>query len=75
MRRGTGQERYNDNDARGAVRRRWRRAGGGAGHHRLRHALTGSTAANGRAALIAMTLWEQDINAAGGLLGRPVKLV
>ncbi len=38
-------------------------------------ALTGNIAANGRAALIAMQLWEQDINKAGGLLGRPVKLV
>lgn len=38
-------------------------------------ALTGNIAANGRAALIAMKLWEQDINKAGGLLGRPVKLV
>jgi branched-chain amino acid transport system substrate-binding protein len=38
-------------------------------------ALTGSTAANGRAALIAMKLWEADVNAEGGLLGRPVKLV
>lgn len=38
-------------------------------------ALTGSIAANGRAALIAMKLWEEDINAAGGLLGRQVKLV
>ena len=38
-------------------------------------ALTGNIAANGRAALIAMKLWEEDINAAGGLLGRPVKLV
>jgi branched-chain amino acid transport system substrate-binding protein len=38
-------------------------------------ALTGSIAANGRAALIAMKLWEDDINAEGGLLGRPVKLV
>ena len=38
-------------------------------------ALTGSIAANGRAALIAMKLWEEDINKAGGLLGRPVKLV
>jgi branched-chain amino acid transport system substrate-binding protein len=38
-------------------------------------ALTGAIAANGRAALIAMKLWEADINAAGGLLGRPVKLV
>jgi branched-chain amino acid transport system substrate-binding protein len=38
-------------------------------------ALTGGIAANGRAALIAMKLWEEDINKAGGLLGRPVKLV
>ena len=38
-------------------------------------ALTGGIAANGRAALIAMKLWEEDANAAGGLLGRPVKLV
>jgi branched-chain amino acid transport system substrate-binding protein len=38
-------------------------------------ALTGSIAANGRAALIAMKLWEADVNASGGLLGRPVKLV
>jgi branched-chain amino acid transport system substrate-binding protein len=38
-------------------------------------ALTGNIAANGRAALIAMKLWEADVNKAGGLLGRPVKLV
>src|ERR1700684_3200230 len=38
-------------------------------------ALTGNIAANGRAALIAMKLWEEDINKAGGLLGRPIKLV
>jgi branched-chain amino acid transport system substrate-binding protein len=38
-------------------------------------ALTGNIAANGRAALIAMKLWEADINQAGGLLGRPVKLI
>ncbi len=38
-------------------------------------ALTGGIAANGRAALIAMKLWEEDVNKAGGLLGRPVKLV
>src|SRR3954449_10850298 len=38
-------------------------------------ALTGGIAANGRAALIAMKLWEEDINKAGGLLGRAVKLV
>jgi branched-chain amino acid transport system substrate-binding protein len=38
-------------------------------------ALTGGIAANGRAALIAMKLWEEDINKSGGLLGRPVKLI
>jgi branched-chain amino acid transport system substrate-binding protein len=38
-------------------------------------ALTGNIAANGRAALIAMKLWEDDVNRTGGLLGRPVKLV
>lgn len=38
-------------------------------------ALTGGIATNGRAALIAMKLWEEDVNKAGGLLGRPVKLV
>ncbi|WP_158930903.1 amino acid ABC transporter substrate-binding protein [Acidisphaera sp. S103] len=38
-------------------------------------ALTGQIAATGRSALIAMKLWEDDINKAGGLLGRPVKLV
>ncbi len=35
-------------------------------------ALTGGIAANGRAALIAMKLWEEDTNKSGGLLGRPV---
>lgn len=38
-------------------------------------ALTGGLAPNGKAALLAMQIWEQDINARGGLLGRPVKLV
>ena len=38
-------------------------------------ALTGGLAPNGKAALIAMQIWESDINAKGGLLGRPVKLV
>ena len=38
-------------------------------------ALTGGLAPNGRAALLAMQIWEQEINAKGGLLGRPVKLV
>jgi branched-chain amino acid transport system substrate-binding protein len=38
-------------------------------------ALTGGLAGAGKAALIAMEIWEKDINAKGGLLGRPVKLV
>ena len=38
-------------------------------------ALTGGLAPNGKAALLAMQVWESDINAKGGLLGRPVKLV
>lgn len=38
-------------------------------------ALTGGLAPNGKAALLAMQIWEHDINAKGGLLGRPVKLV
>jgi branched-chain amino acid transport system substrate-binding protein len=38
-------------------------------------ALTGGLAPNGKAALLAMQIWEDDTNAKGGLLGRPVKLV
>ncbi len=38
-------------------------------------ALTGGLAPNGKAALLAMQIWEADINAKGGLLGRPVKLI
>ena len=37
--------------------------------------LTGPLAPNGKAALLASQIWEEDINAKGGLLGRPVKLV
>jgi len=37
--------------------------------------LTGGLAANGRSALLAQKIWEEDINAKGGLLGRPVKLI
>jgi len=37
--------------------------------------LSGKLAANGKMSLIAMQIWEDDVNAAGGLLGRPVKLV
>ena len=38
-------------------------------------ALTGPLAANGKQALLGMQIWEEEINAKGGLLGRPVKLV
>src|SRR5262249_12759991 len=38
-------------------------------------ALAGPLAANGKMSLVAMQIWENDINAKGGLLGRPVKLV
>ena len=38
-------------------------------------ALTGGLAPNGRSALLAMQIWESEVNAKGGLLGRPVKLV
>jgi len=37
--------------------------------------LTGPLAANGKMSLVAMQVWESDINAEGGLLGRPVKLI
>jgi branched-chain amino acid transport system substrate-binding protein len=37
--------------------------------------LTGPLAPNGKAALMASQIWESDINAKGGLIGRPVKLV
>ncbi len=37
--------------------------------------LTGPLAANGKMSLVAMQVWENDINAKGGLLGRPVQLV
>ena len=37
--------------------------------------LSGPLAANGKSALLAMKIWAADVNAKGGLLGRPVKLV
>src|SRR5882762_7102778 len=37
--------------------------------------MTGPLAPNGKAALLAAQIWEDDINAKGGLVGRPVKLV
>ena len=38
-------------------------------------ALTGGLASGGKASLIAMEIWRDDVNAAGGLLGRKVELV
>ena len=38
-------------------------------------ALTGGLAPNGKSALLAMQIWEKDVNAKGGILGRPVQLV
>lgn len=38
-------------------------------------ALTGPLAVNGKSGLLATQIWAEDINARGGLLGRPVKLV
>ena len=38
-------------------------------------ALTGGVAPNGRQMLIALEIWRDDVNAKGGLLGRPVELV
>ena len=37
--------------------------------------LSGGLAGNGRAALAAFQIWAADVNAKGGLLGRPVQLV
>src|SRR5437660_11760761 len=37
--------------------------------------LTGPLAGNGKAALIAMQIWAEDVNAKGGLLGRKVEFV
>jgi branched-chain amino acid transport system substrate-binding protein len=38
-------------------------------------ALTGGLAGNGKAALLAMQIWAEDVNKKGGLLGRPIELV
>jgi branched-chain amino acid transport system substrate-binding protein len=38
-------------------------------------ALTGGLAAGGKTALLAMQIWQDDVNAKGGLLGRQVKLL
>src|SRR5258705_2867774 len=38
-------------------------------------ALTGGLGPNGKSALLAQKIWEEEVNAKGGLLGRPVKLI
>jgi len=38
-------------------------------------ALTGPLGPNGNQALLGMNIWAEEVNAKGGLLGRPVKLV
>jgi branched-chain amino acid transport system substrate-binding protein len=38
-------------------------------------AQTGSLAGAGQQALLGTQIWEEEINAKGGLLGRPVKLI
>jgi len=38
-------------------------------------AMTGGLAPNGKSGLLAQKIWEDDVNARGGLLGRPVKLI
>lgn len=38
-------------------------------------ALTGGLAGNGKAALLAMQIWAEDVNKKGGILGRRVELV
>src|SRR6185436_1766903 len=37
--------------------------------------LTGPLAGNGKAALISMEIWRDDVNARGGILGRNVEFV
>src|SRR2546422_7531673 len=37
--------------------------------------LTGPLAGNGKAALIAMQIWAEDVNTKGGILGRKVELI
>jgi branched-chain amino acid transport system substrate-binding protein len=37
--------------------------------------LTGSLALNGKAVLLAIQMWAEDVNAKGGVLERPIKLV
>jgi len=41
----------------------------------LSMSLTGGLGAGGQSALLAMQIWRDDVNAKGGLLGRPVELI
>jgi branched-chain amino acid transport system substrate-binding protein len=41
----------------------------------LSMALTGGLAGNGKQVLAGLQIWREDVNAKGGLLGRPVELV
>jgi branched-chain amino acid transport system substrate-binding protein len=38
-------------------------------------AMTGGLGPNGKSALLAWKIWEEEVNAKGGLRGRPVKLI
>jgi branched-chain amino acid transport system substrate-binding protein len=38
-------------------------------------AMTGGLGPNGKSALLAQKIWEEDVNAKGGLLGRKIKLI
>ena len=37
--------------------------------------LTGPLSPNGKQALLGLQIWEEEVNAKGGLLGRPIKLI
>ena len=41
----------------------------------LSMSLTGGLAGGGKSSLLAMQIWKDDINAKGGILGRPVELI
>jgi len=41
----------------------------------LSMSLTGPLSPNGKQALLGLQIWEEEVNAKGGLLGRPVKLI
>jgi branched-chain amino acid transport system substrate-binding protein len=41
----------------------------------LSMALTGGVAPNGKQLLLALEIWRDDVNARGGLMGRPIELI